>query len=136
MEEFIDGINSGTSEVGIARMVSPEGWIEPVQTPEFDEYTVVLSGHRSENTARVTTDFSLISPTLTAGGTTHPHLSGSRIPTHGRKFKCLTNIHSSTGMRADTQPIRAVNRKAALCGGFWLRLPAGPVSPLSEQPSY
>lgn len=44
IEEFIGRVNSGTSEVSIARMVSPEGWIEPAQTPEFDEYTVVLSG--------------------------------------------------------------------------------------------
>jgi len=44
IEEFIGLVNSKTSEVSIARMVSPSGWQEPGQTPEFDEYTVVLRG--------------------------------------------------------------------------------------------
>ena len=44
IEEFIGRVNSGTSNVSIARMKSPCGWIEPGQTPEFDEYTVVLHG--------------------------------------------------------------------------------------------
>lgn len=50
IEEFIGRVNSGTEVVSIARMKSPAGWEEPGQTPEFDEYTVVLSG-----TLRVTT---------------------------------------------------------------------------------
>ena len=44
IEEFVGLVNTGTSAVSIARMVSPEGWIEPGQKPEFDEYTVVLRG--------------------------------------------------------------------------------------------
>lgn len=44
IEEFIGRVNSSTAGVSIARMKSPGGWIEPGQTPEFDEYTVVLSG--------------------------------------------------------------------------------------------
>ncbi|MBA2114586.1 cupin domain-containing protein [Bremerella alba] len=44
IEEFIGRINSKTNEVSIARMVSPSGWVEPGQTPQFDEYTVVLRG--------------------------------------------------------------------------------------------
>lgn len=44
IEEFIGRVNSGTESVSIARMRSPEGWIEPGQTPEFDEYTLVLHG--------------------------------------------------------------------------------------------
>ena len=35
---------SKTEGVSIAKMTSPEGWVEPGQTPEFDEYTVVLKG--------------------------------------------------------------------------------------------
>lgn len=42
IEEFIGQVNSGTAAVSIARMKSPTGWSEPGQTPEFDEYTVVL----------------------------------------------------------------------------------------------
>lgn len=44
IEEFVGRVNSRTEGVSIARMTSPEGWLEPGQTPEFDEYTVVLSG--------------------------------------------------------------------------------------------
>src|SRR6267378_2463397 len=44
IEEFIGRINSQTSAVSVARMTSPRGWREPGQTPEFDEYTIVLKG--------------------------------------------------------------------------------------------
>ena len=42
--EFIGRVNSGTSEVSVARMKSPAGWVEPGQTPQFNEYTLVLEG--------------------------------------------------------------------------------------------
>lgn len=42
--EFFGRVNTGTREVSIAKMISPQGWVEPGQTPEFDEYTVVLKG--------------------------------------------------------------------------------------------
>lgn len=44
IEEFIGKVNSKSTELSIAKMTSPEGWIEPAQTPEFDEYTIVLKG--------------------------------------------------------------------------------------------
>lgn len=44
IHEFIGRVNSGTTEVSIARMCSPQGWSEPAQTPAFNEYTVVLKG--------------------------------------------------------------------------------------------
>lgn len=44
IEEFVGRVNTSTDEVSIARMVSPSGWTEPGQTPEFDEYTLVLRG--------------------------------------------------------------------------------------------
>ena len=44
IEEFIGRVNSKTDDVSVARMRSPSGWIEPGQTPEFDEYTLVLRG--------------------------------------------------------------------------------------------
>ena len=44
IEEFVGRVSSGTAEVSVARMRSPSGWIEPGQTPQFDEYTVVLRG--------------------------------------------------------------------------------------------
>lgn len=44
IEEFIGRVNSGSEDLSVARMVSPAGWVEPGQTPRFDEYTVVLRG--------------------------------------------------------------------------------------------
>ena len=44
IEEFFGRVNSQTSALSIAKMTSPPGWREPGQTPEFDEYTVVLRG--------------------------------------------------------------------------------------------
>ena len=44
IEEFVGRVNSSNEEISIARMKSPQGWEEPGQTPEFDEYTIVLKG--------------------------------------------------------------------------------------------
>lgn len=44
IEEYFGRVNSQRSELSIARMKSAEGWEEPGQTPDFDEYTVVLQG--------------------------------------------------------------------------------------------
>jgi mannose-6-phosphate isomerase-like protein (cupin superfamily) len=44
IQEFIGRVNSGTTDLSVARMQSPGGWVEPGQTPEFDEYTIVLKG--------------------------------------------------------------------------------------------
>lgn len=44
IEEFVGRVNTGTDDVSIARMTSPPGWSEPAQTPEFDEWTLVLEG--------------------------------------------------------------------------------------------
>lgn len=44
IEEFVGRVNSGTEALSIARMKSPAGWVEPAQTPRFDEYTLVLRG--------------------------------------------------------------------------------------------
>src|SRR5579884_1963359 len=44
IDEYVGRVNSGTQAVSIAHMRSPEGWQEPGQTPEFDEFTVVLKG--------------------------------------------------------------------------------------------
>ena len=44
IDEFIGRVNSRTSEASIAHMRSPGGWQEPGQTPEFEEYTIVLRG--------------------------------------------------------------------------------------------
>jgi mannose-6-phosphate isomerase-like protein (cupin superfamily) len=44
IEEYAGRVNSGHAGVSVARMVSPEGWEEPGQRPQFEEITVVLEG--------------------------------------------------------------------------------------------
>ncbi len=44
IDEYVGRVNNGEERVSVAHMRSPGGWVEPGQTPEFDEYTVVLRG--------------------------------------------------------------------------------------------
>lgn len=44
IKEYVGRVNSKTTDTSIAHMTSPGGWEEPSQTPEFDEYTLVLKG--------------------------------------------------------------------------------------------
>jgi mannose-6-phosphate isomerase-like protein (cupin superfamily) len=44
IDEFVGHVNNGEARLSVARMRSPQGWIEPGQRPAFDEYTVVLAG--------------------------------------------------------------------------------------------
>jgi|SRR5438045_2366096 len=44
IEEYVGRVNSETAGASVAHMRSPEGWQEPGQTPDFDEYTVILRG--------------------------------------------------------------------------------------------
>jgi ethanolamine utilization protein EutQ (cupin superfamily) len=66
IEEYVGRVNSATSCVSVARMKSPSGWVEPGQTPEFDEYTVVLRGvlrvTTSEGSTDVTAGQAIIAP--------------------------------------------------------------------------
>jgi quercetin dioxygenase-like cupin family protein len=52
IEEFVGRVNSKVSAVSIAKMTSPPGWREPGQTPEFDEYTIVLRGELQVETSQ------------------------------------------------------------------------------------
>jgi len=44
IDEFVGRVNTGDERLSVARMQSPEGWVEPGQRPDFDEYTVVIDG--------------------------------------------------------------------------------------------
>jgi len=44
IDEYIGRVNSKTAGVSVAHMRSPQGWVEPGQTPEFEEFTIVLKG--------------------------------------------------------------------------------------------
>lgn len=54
IDEYVGRVNTKTSGASVAHMRSPQGWLEPGQTPEFDEFTIVLKGmvrveHKSAN---------------------------------------------------------------------------------------
>jgi hypothetical protein len=44
IEEFVGRVNTKTAGASVAHMRSPAGWVEPGQTPEFDEYSIILKG--------------------------------------------------------------------------------------------
>ena len=44
IDEYVGRVNSKTAAVSVAHMRSPGGWMEPGQTPEFEEFTIVLKG--------------------------------------------------------------------------------------------
>lgn len=54
IEEYIGRVNSQSEVMSIARMRSPSGWVEPGQTPEFSEYTLVLRGELEVRTKTTT----------------------------------------------------------------------------------
>ena len=47
IDEHVGRVNTGEERVSVAHMRSPSGWSEPFQTPEFDEWTIVLEGSLS-----------------------------------------------------------------------------------------
>ncbi len=56
IEEFVGHVSTGTATASLARMTSPAGWVEPGQTPRFDEYTLVLRGSLRVETRSGTLD--------------------------------------------------------------------------------
>jgi hypothetical protein len=44
IDEYVGRVNTEESRLSVARMRSPEGWVEPGQRPDFDEWTLVLDG--------------------------------------------------------------------------------------------
>jgi ethanolamine utilization protein EutQ len=67
IDEYIGRVNSRTESVSVAHMRSPSGWEEPGQTPDFEEYTVVLKG-----TLRVTSKTGMIDVHAGQAVITHP----------------------------------------------------------------
>ncbi|MFZ2323608.1 MAG: cupin [Ignavibacteriaceae bacterium] len=68
IEEYFGRVNSKTEAVSIAKMTSPQGWVEPGQRPLFDEYTVVLKGTLQVKTETETIDVKAGSAVLTKKG--------------------------------------------------------------------
>lgn len=68
IEEFVGRVASGTAAVSVARMTSPPGWVEPGQTPEFDEYTLVLEGCLRVESASGTLEVTAGQAVITSAG--------------------------------------------------------------------
>jgi len=68
IEEYVGRVNTGGGDVSVARMRSPGGWEEPGQTPEFDEYTLVLRGLLRVRTRDETFDVRAGQAVVTRGG--------------------------------------------------------------------
>ena len=68
IEEFIGRVNSKTAALSIAKMTSPSGWVEPGQTPEFDEYTLVLKGSLKVTSKKGSIDVKAGQGVITAKG--------------------------------------------------------------------
>jgi mannose-6-phosphate isomerase-like protein (cupin superfamily) len=81
IDEYVGRLNSGHSELSIAHMRSPEGWVEPGQTPEFDEYTVVLAGCLSVETRQGVFDVTAGQAIIVSAGEwvrySSPHAAGA-----------------------------------------------------------
>lgn len=81
IEEFVGRVNSGTAALSIARMNSPEGWVEPGQAPAFDEYTLVLAGCLRVESAGGTQDVAAGEAVITHAGEwvrySTPHAGGA-----------------------------------------------------------
>ncbi|MFO0948282.1 MAG: cupin [Planctomycetota bacterium] len=81
IDEYIGRVNSKTTGASVVHMRSPSGWVEPGQTPEFEEYTVVLKGM-----LRVTTKSGTLDVHAGQAVITHPG-SGFNTPRRGRKAR-------------------------------------------------
>jgi ethanolamine utilization protein EutQ (cupin superfamily) len=68
IREYFGRVNSKSSAISVAHMDSPPGWVEPGQTPEFDEYTVVLKGRLRVEHEGGSTDVRAGQAILTAKG--------------------------------------------------------------------
>lgn len=68
IEEYFGRVNSKTEILSIAKMTSPQGWVEPGQRPEFDEYTVVFKGTLQVKTEKEIIDVKAGSAILTKKG--------------------------------------------------------------------
>lgn len=68
IEEYFGRVNSSTDEVSIAKMKSPQGWVEPGQRPAFNEYTLVLKGTLCVKTENETFEIKTGSAILTKKG--------------------------------------------------------------------
>ena len=86
IDEYVGRVNTKTSTASVAQMRSPQGWLEPGQTPEFDEFTIVLRGmlrveHKTTNGSLTSLDVAAGQAVITHAGEwirySTPHQDGA-----------------------------------------------------------
>ena len=73
IDEYVGRVNTKTSTASVAHMRSPQGWLEPGQTPQFDEFTIVLKGmlrveHKNKDGALTALDVTAGQAVITHAG--------------------------------------------------------------------
>ena len=91
IEEFIGRVASDTAALSVARMRSPQGWIEPGQTPDFDEFTVVLAGMLRVTTREGDVDVHAGQAVITSRGT---WIQYSTPSSEGAEYIALSGLNS------------------------------------------
>ena len=123
IEEFIGPVTSETTALSVARMVSPPGWSESGQTPEFDEFTVVLRGQLRVETRDGVQDVlagqAVITPTRTLGALQHAQSRGCRVC---RSMFTSIFTTDSSPRRTLKRPSHAMKRTDPLCYSSILNL--------------
>jgi mannose-6-phosphate isomerase-like protein (cupin superfamily) len=101
IDEVIGRVNSKTEEVSIAHMRSPGGWVEPGQTPEFEEYTYVLRGLLRVETKNGTVDVRVGQAIITRPGEwvrySTPETEGAEYIAVCRPAFSPTTVHRDEG---------------------------------------
>jgi len=106
IDEYVGRVNSGETALSIAHMVAPGFWTEPTQTPQFDEYTLVLRGCVRVETATDTYDVTAGSAIVTRAG---ERISYSTPLADGAEYVavCRPAFAPDLAQRDDEPPSRA-----------------------------
>ena len=102
IEEYAGRVNSKHSSVSVARMVSPSGWVEPGQRPEFEEITVVLRGMLRVESESGSIDVRAGQAIVDGAGRMGPlqHARGGRRGVHRRVPPCVLSRAGAPGLLA------------------------------------
>ncbi|HUX40122.1 MAG TPA: vitamin B12 dependent-methionine synthase activation domain-containing protein [Rectinemataceae bacterium] len=109
IEEFVGLVNSGTAGLSIARMHSGEGWSEPGQRPDFDEYTLVIEGSLRVETEEAIFDL-VKGEAVIAGAGEWVRYSSPRSGGADYISVCLPAFSPETVHRDDEAPAAAASR--------------------------
>jgi mannose-6-phosphate isomerase-like protein (cupin superfamily) len=114
IEEYVGRVNTSTDAVSIARMQSPPGWIEPAQTPEFAEYTVVLRGMLRVETKSGTVDVQAGQAVIVQKGEQVQY--STPVPEGAEYIAVCVPAFSPDTVHRERETTDGVNRRGTRCG--------------------